>query len=177
MGSFGVEFGVVGGGAEWVSGFGEGVALLDVGVADVSVESVVTLSSVRATPGLSFRAVDSSNQLLVSLVRKGSQDRVSLFKVDGGVYGLLSEVSGVGLVLGASYVLRVDVVGSLVRVFVDGGLLLEYSLEGADAVTFGSRTGVGLRTFRSAGGDDGASRWDDVRVVDMSGGVPGGSAP
>ncbi len=166
----GARIGVVGGRAGWRSGFGEGVALLDVGVADVSVESRVTLSSVAATPGLSFRAVDSKNQLMVSLVRRGTQDRVSLYRVDAGSYKMLSEVSGFGLVLGGSYVLRVDVVGSLVSVFVDGGLVLEHELVGADAVTFGTRTGVGLRTTRSTGGDDGGSRWDDVRIVDLSGG-------
>ncbi|MGK2955527.1 MAG: SGNH/GDSL hydrolase family protein [Solirubrobacterales bacterium] len=163
----GAGFGVAGGAAVAVGGSGEGVALLDVGV-DVSVVADVTLSLGRAAPGVSFRALDRRNQLLVSLVRRDGHDRVSLFKVDGGAYRELARVDGMGLVLGGSYVLRVDVVGSVVRVFVDGSLAFEYLLSGADAVTFGSRTKVGLRTYSSSGAEDGGSRWERFEATALN---------
>jgi hypothetical protein len=144
------------------------VALLDVGVRDVSVVADVTLSLGRAAPGVSFRAVDRRNQLLVSLVRRDGHDRVSLFKVEGGAYRELARVDGMGLVLGGSYVLRVDVVGSVVRAFVDGSLAFEYLLSGADAVTFGSRTKVGLRTYSSSGAEDGGSRWERFEATALN---------
>jgi lysophospholipase L1-like esterase len=168
VGSGGARFGVVGGQAAVVSGLGEGVALLDVGVADVSVEARLRLSAGVASPGLSVRAVDASNQLLVGFVRRSGVDRLSLYKVSGGVYQELFSRHGLGLVGGATYVLRVDVVGSAVRVFVNGGLSFEHVLSSADAATFGSRTRAGLRTHRSSTSDDGGSRWDDVTIRSLT---------
>jgi lysophospholipase L1-like esterase len=164
--AFGAGFRVVGGSAgAVVGGVGEGVALLDVGV-DVSVESVMTLSSGNASPGLSVRAVDARNQLLVSLVRRSGENRVSLFKVDQGTYQELGRAA-LGLVAGGSYVLRVEAKGSAVRVFVDGVLVLERVLSSADAVTFGARSKAGLRTY--GGAEDGGSRWDNFAVTTLGG--------
>jgi hypothetical protein len=147
---------------------GEGVALLDVGVVDVSVEARLRLSTGAASPGLSVRAVDASNQLLVGFVRRSGVDRLSLYKIDRGVYQELFSRHGLGLVGGASYVLRVDVVGSIVRVFVNGVVSFEHVLSSADAATFGSRTRAGLRTYRSSTADDGGSRWDDVTIRSLT---------
>jgi hypothetical protein len=168
LSSGGARFGVLDGAATVVAGAGEGVALLDVGHADASLEATLKLSTGRAAPGLSFRAFDAATQLYVVLEKRSGIDRIALVRVSGGSSQELTARERYGLVSGASYRVRVEAIGGEIRVFVDEQAVLEHVLTGTDASTFGAGTGFGLRTFKRGNVDDGGSTWDDVVVRSLT---------
>lgn len=156
----GLGYGIVGGKAALVSGGGEGVALVDAGVSDAVVSVRIALVP-DSSPGLSLRAVDKKNQLLVGVGR--STQEIEIYKIAGGKYSALASVDA-GLASGSTYLLSVALDGPSIIVSVDGVSVLSHTLSASDQATFGARTGMGLRSYSKRSSGDGDVRWDDFRV-------------
>jgi hypothetical protein len=146
-------------------GGGSMMALTDLGSPDVVVDSSVTLSPQRAAPGFALRATDRDNALVVSLVVRSGQNRVSLHAVEGGRYRLLSQANDFGLRLGGTHDVRVRVDGPSVVVVVDGRTAVTHRLSAQDQSRFGDATSHGLRVMRTSVADDGRSSWNHVSLA------------
>lgn len=147
------------------TGSGEMVALTDAGTADATVRAEVTLSAGTSQPGLSLRALDADNQLIVAMILDGGRNRIDLTKRDSGVFSNLARIDSAGLVGGQTYVLDVRMDGPSIEVLLDGLTVIDHTMSEADQATFGANTLMGLRTSLSSTTEDGGSRWDDFAVV------------
>lgn len=156
---------VAGGGSAWPTyGGGSTTATVDVGTPDVRVKSTIRLSTGRSATGLLLRATDRNNAIVVSLVVRNGQNRVSLHAIENGRYSLLDQRSGAGLGPGQLHLLEATVDGRSASVSVDGRSMIEYEFTAAQQLRHGSNTKHGLRVMRNNTADDGGSRWLDVAI-------------
>lgn len=161
---FGGVIDAEGGVAKVRSNRGSTVAVADAGTADVTIASSITMSPGRSAPGLAVRTEDRNNTIVVSMVIRNGQTRLSLHAVEWGKYTLLAERTGVDLRPGATHDLRVSAVGATVTVDLDGRRVLSHRLSDARHTRFAEHTDHGLRIMRNSVADDGRSVWNDIVV-------------
>lgn len=154
----------------------DAVAMLPSGyVADGYVQAEVTLSATanRADAGLIFHALDANNFLMVNISKTAANDYVALWKCVAGSYTQLGIASGLGLVNGSTYTLRVEFFGGQVYVYTKGPtdtanqLRVSYLMLSGELNQFGSYGGHGLRLNAQTTGDDNGSRFDNFKAGNL----------
>jgi len=104
--------------------------------------------------GVVFRYLNSSSYYLFSMDREGKYRR--LVRVTGGVYTILAEDDFV-YVLNQDYLITIEVVGPLLKIYQDGELVFDVA-ETGDAILSGS---IGFYCWANQG-----ARFSDVRIDD-----------
>ena len=140
------------------------MALAGSGTSDVTVASLITLSSGRASPGLAVRTSDDENGIIVSMVVRDGANRSSLHSISGGAYTLLAQQTDAGLRLGATYDLEVTADGRDIVVRLDGQTALRHRLDESIASLHAGVTTHGLRVMSNGTADDGGSSWNDIVI-------------
>lgn len=138
---------------------------------ELTVDITLSPTANRGYAGVVLRAADATNNLHVMLAKigTGSNDVVYLSKNVAGAVTQLAQLSSAGLINGATYGLKVQIYGGLVRVYLDRKaglgfqLAFEWQLQAADVATFGTTSNhrVGMLLNITAGNDDGLTRIDN----------------
>lgn len=115
------------------------VAYVDVATTDVEVSSEFIWQD---NTGLVFRAIDASNRLSARITSVGN---LELVKRATSVDTVLATTAFVA-VAGDRIAMRIAVRGTKIRVYVNGLLLITYTLAGGDATTFATATQFGVVT-------------------------------
>lgn len=125
-------------------------AVLNVGRADVDVFGVIVPGS--GTPGLVLRSsADGADRLSVQL-----DIDADMFRLQKTVSGTTTPVSSAAATLnaGTAYAVRAVAIGTLVRCYLDGAQLVEYTLTSPEQTLYGALPRVGLRNAGAATFDD-----------------------
>lgn len=148
----------------WVPGYADQIVTVDVTLSDDG----------RANAGLMLRGVDDGTYLFVKLERGTSNwpTGAVLLNAYGGDDGAGSHArvnEEMALTAEQTYRLTVWAADDLVRIYVDGALVLEHTLSPTDAGDFtGTRTGIRWRVDANPdNGEDGGSRFDDFEVLEL----------
>jgi hypothetical protein len=123
--------------------------------ANVDIESRILFNGTRA--GLALKVIDASNYLVCDLSTAGV---VVGERLSAGVTDLATFAKT--LTTGREYTLRVIVFGSTVEAYLDGGLVLTYTLTAGQQTTYGASKNYGLHAA-SAGAA--RFRWAKLRIV------------
>ena len=155
-------FGIINNKAYCASGISETIAYRNAGSTDYTVESKVN----------SYGTVQSSNASLAQLVVRyvdnhnfltafAYNSSLKLEKAGNGSYTTL-ETAGISLAESTDAVLKIEVVGAVIKVYLDGVLKITHTLSTADAAKFvGTSVGMKLSQF---GTPTTSARWDDFNV-------------
>lgn len=118
-----------------------GTVVVEAGVADLDITAVITPGT-GTIPGIIFRAQDDSNRLGF-FINPGSS-LAQIFRVDLGTNTAVATAAYT--FTRTHYVMRVIARGDTITCFINGGLVLTYTLSGADQTKFGVFTKVGFRS-------------------------------
>jgi lysophospholipase L1-like esterase len=153
-----------------------GTVVVDSGRTDSDITCVV-VPQTGANFGVTFRANDDANRLLVNIEPGNSALR--LYKVDAGATTLLTSTTQTWTA-GRQYTLRINTVVDTVSVYLDGLRKQVTTLATADQTKFGVFTKVGLRcgvVVANTSWDHFVVRDIDSRVVAVTAGGGGSSTP
>lgn len=155
------NWGIISNKAYRSGGTGADGVVINTGLSDCSVECDITLSAVRAVPGLMIRYVDSSNYTYVQIEKDGggNTNTIGVFVTVAGTATKIGAFANTTLTLGQTYKVRAGAVGKAFYVYVDGVLKLR-----CEDATHIAATRQGLFSFANGSTDDLGSRWDNFVV-------------
>lgn len=122
-----------------------GNAVIDTGFSDVEISAVLFYSS-TAVSGVIAKSTDVNTR--IGFYINGPSSRVELYRGPS----ILTWGPVVGYVNGTEYHLRLYVKNDVVRCYLDGKLVISYTLAPADAVTYNGYTSHGVRANNISGG-------------------------
>lgn len=131
-----------------------GTILADVRRSDIDISALLTVF--EAIPGIIFRATDENTRLGLFFDFAGGN--VLLYRKEAGALTTVAQ-SPVGTASGREYAFRIIAVGDSIACYVDGNLLISYTLPPADLAVF-TGTKVGIRV----GAGTGVTRIDSFGV-------------
>lgn len=150
-------------------------AMIDSGYADGTLTCDITLSATRAHAGVIVRAATVSDIDGLYVRYKPSVGDLILMKRVTGVGSATLESQSVSWAVGTTKTLKVVTLGTNIKAYLDGTLVLNHTLAGGDIALFTTPTVVGLYEDRDGGtGDDGGTRFDNFNFVAVRASVDAG---
>lgn len=119
-----------------------GSVVVDAGTPDYEVDTPIGWSTQPFALGIVFRTTDDANRMTCLIDPGGS--KVTLGKVTAGVTATLQE-GAYTFTGGGPHHLKVRAVGDRIWAYVDGVLVIDYTMTAGEVTAFGSATKVGVR--------------------------------